>query len=286
MMTTMAALLAAAAGARHRHRLGAAPAAGHRDGRRPAAQPGADALHHAGHLHLLRQSGAALRAAAGGAAPSRSRGPQPGGARMNISRPSSPAGRHHAAHGRDRAGRRDRFQGAAGLAAAAGGFSHHLGGASLPGGSADIMASRSPRRWSGSSATSPASRDDLGQFAGHTSITMQFDLSRDIDGAARDVEAAINAARTYLPANLPANPTYRKVNPADSPIMILGLSRTITVRTSSTTKPRPSSSRSSRRSRASGRSTWAAARCPRCAWTSIPTQLASYGLTWRTCSRC
>jgi multidrug efflux pump len=48
-------------------------------------------------------------------------------------------------------------------------------------------------------------------------------LSRDIDGAARDVEAAINAARTYLPANLPANPTYRKVNPADSPIMILGL---------------------------------------------------------------
>ncbi len=52
---------------------------------------------------------------------------------------------------------------------------------------------------------------------------MQFDLSRNIDGAARDVEAAINAARTYLPANLPANPTYRKVNPADAPIMILGL---------------------------------------------------------------
>jgi multidrug efflux pump len=58
---------------------------------------------------------------------------------------------------------------------------------------------------------------------GSTSITLQFDLSRDIDGAARDVEAAINAARTYLPANLPANPTYRKVNPADAPILILGL---------------------------------------------------------------
>jgi multidrug efflux pump len=58
---------------------------------------------------------------------------------------------------------------------------------------------------------------------GSTSVTIQFDLSRDIDGAARDVEAAINAARTYLPANLPGNPTYRKVNPADSPIMILGL---------------------------------------------------------------
>ena len=58
---------------------------------------------------------------------------------------------------------------------------------------------------------------------GSTSITIQFDLSRNIDGAARDVQAAINAARTYLPANLPSNPTYRKVNPADAPIMILGL---------------------------------------------------------------
>ena len=55
---------------------------------------------------------------------------------------------------------------------------------------------------------------------GSTSITIQFDLSRDIDGAARDVEAAINAARSYLLANLPGNPTYRKVNPADAPIMI------------------------------------------------------------------
>jgi len=58
---------------------------------------------------------------------------------------------------------------------------------------------------------------------GSTQVTLQFDLSRDIDGAARDVEAAINAARSYLPANLPGNPTYRKVNPADSPIMIIGL---------------------------------------------------------------
>ena len=58
---------------------------------------------------------------------------------------------------------------------------------------------------------------------GTTSITLQFDLSRDINGAARDVEAGINAARTYLPANLPANPSYRKVNPADSPILVLGL---------------------------------------------------------------
>ena len=96
--------------------------------------------------------------------------------------------------------------------------------AGLPGASADIMAS---------SVATPLERQ-LGHIAGitemtsssslgSTNITIQFDLSRNIDGAARDVEAAINAARTYLPANLPGNPTYRKVNPADSPIMILAL---------------------------------------------------------------
>jgi len=58
---------------------------------------------------------------------------------------------------------------------------------------------------------------------GSTHITLQFDLSRDIDGAARDVQAAINAARALLPTALPSNPNYRKVNPADAPIMILGL---------------------------------------------------------------
>jgi multidrug efflux pump len=100
-------------------------------------------------------------------------------------------------------------------------------GASLPGGSAEIMAS---------SVATPLERQ-FGHIAGvtemtsqsslgTTSVTIQFDLSRDIDGAARDVEAAINAARTYLPANLPGNPSYRKVNPADSPIMILGLTST------------------------------------------------------------
>ena len=58
---------------------------------------------------------------------------------------------------------------------------------------------------------------------GSTSITLQFDLNRDINGAARDVQAAINAARGYLPANLPADPTYRKVNPSDAPILIVAL---------------------------------------------------------------
>ncbi|MGA2813170.1 MAG: efflux RND transporter permease subunit, partial [Candidatus Acidiferrum sp.] len=95
---------------------------------------------------------------------------------------------------------------------------------SLPGASAEIMAS---------SVATPLERQ-FGHIAGitemtsnsslgTTSVTIQFDLSRNIDGAARDVEAAINSARTYLPANLPSNPTYRKVNPADSPIMIVGL---------------------------------------------------------------
>lgn len=64
---------------------------------------------------------------------------------------------------------------------------------------------------------------------GNTRITLQFDLDRDIDGAARDVQAAINAARADLPSNLPSNPSYRKVNPADAPIMILSLtSETLT----------------------------------------------------------
>ena len=58
---------------------------------------------------------------------------------------------------------------------------------------------------------------------GSTSITLQFDLDRDITGAARDVQAAINASLSELPPNLPSLPNYRKVNPADSPILILSL---------------------------------------------------------------
>ena len=96
--------------------------------------------------------------------------------------------------------------------------------ATLPGASPEIMAS---------SVATPLERQ-FGHIAGitemtsssslgSTGITLQFDLSRDINGAARDVEAGINAARTYLPTNLPANPSYRKVNPADSPILVLGL---------------------------------------------------------------
>ena len=100
--------------------------------------------------------------------------------------------------------------------------------ASLPGASPEIMAS---------SVATPLERQfgriagvtemTSSSFLGTTSITMQFDLNRNIDGAARDVQAAINAARSYLPANLPSNPTYRKVNPADSPIMLLALTSNV-----------------------------------------------------------
>ena len=62
---------------------------------------------------------------------------------------------------------------------------------------------------------------------GNTSITMQFDLSRNIDAAGRDVQAAINAAAGQLPANLPGKPTYRKVNPADAPIMLLSITSSV-----------------------------------------------------------
>jgi multidrug efflux pump len=101
-------------------------------------------------------------------------------------------------------------------------------GASLPGASPQTMAA---------SVATPLERQ-FGRIAGitemtsssnlgSTSVTMQFDLSRDIDGAARDVEAAINAARGNLPSDLPSNPSYKKVNPADSPIMIIALTSEI-----------------------------------------------------------
>ncbi|MEI8210897.1 MAG: efflux RND transporter permease subunit, partial [Planctomycetota bacterium] len=94
--------------------------------------------------------------------------------------------------------------------------------ASLPGASPETMASavatpleRSLSRIAG--VTEMTSTSTLGS----TSVTLQFELDRDVNAAAREVQAAINAARSQLPANLPNNPSYRKVNPADSPIMLL-----------------------------------------------------------------
>ncbi|MGF7181933.1 efflux RND transporter permease subunit [Tunturiibacter psychrotolerans] len=97
-------------------------------------------------------------------------------------------------------------------------------GASLPGADPETMAS---------SVATPLERQfskiagvnemTSSSSTGTASIVLQFDLTRDVNGAARDVQAAINAARSQLPANLPSNPGYYKVNPADSPIMILAL---------------------------------------------------------------
>jgi multidrug efflux pump len=103
--------------------------------------------------------------------------------------------------------------------------------AGLPGASPETMAS---------SVATPLERQ-FGHIAavsemtsssslGSTGITLQFNLDRDIDAAARDVQAAINAARGYLPTNLPSNPSYRKVNPADSPIFMLALTSAVLTR--------------------------------------------------------
>src|SRR5919205_477186 len=96
--------------------------------------------------------------------------------------------------------------------------------AALPGASPEIMASavatpleRQFGRIAGLNEMTSTS------YLGSTNISLQFDLSRNIDAAARDVQAAINAARGQLPANLPTNPRYRKINPADAPILILAL---------------------------------------------------------------
>jgi len=97
-------------------------------------------------------------------------------------------------------------------------------GASLPGASPETMAS---------AVATPLERQ-FGRIAGvtqmtssstlgNTGIALQFDLNRDINAAARDVEAAINAARSQLPADMPSQPTYRKVNSADSPVLLLSL---------------------------------------------------------------
>src|SRR5580692_8334942 len=103
--------------------------------------------------------------------------------------------------------------------------------ASLPGASPETMAS---------AVATPLERQ-FGRIAGinqmtstsqlgSTGIVLQFDLNRNIDAAGRDVQAAINAARSQLPAYLPGNPTYRKVNPADAPILILSLTSDIITR--------------------------------------------------------
>src|SRR6185369_10792029 len=211
-----------APGARHRRRVRAAPAARCLDRGRPDREPGAHALHDAGHLPGLRRPRAPLPAATRAAGAG-------SGARMSFSAPfiRRPVATTLLTIG----------------LFLAGGLAYPLlpvsslpqvdfptisVQADLPGASPETMAT---------SVATPLERQ-FGRIAGvtemtsasgvgSTSITLQFDLDRNIDAAARDVQAAINAARGYLPANLPGNPTYRKVNPADSPIFMIALTSSI-----------------------------------------------------------
>src|SRR5208282_5665351 len=219
-----------AADAGRRRRLGTAPAARLFHRRRPDLQPSADPVHHAGDLSLFRPPGDAFarkrrrRRPADAPGRDRERG-------MNISAPfiRRPVATTLLTIG----------------IALAGGIAFFLlpvaplpqidiptvtVNATLPGASPETVAN---------SVAEPLERH-LGQIAdvtemtstsslGQTRITLQFGLNRDIDGAARDVQAGISAARADLPTALRSNPTYRKVNPADAPILILSLtSKTLT----------------------------------------------------------
>src|SRR6185295_9109422 len=195
----------AAADARQRRGLGAAQPARHHHGRLPDREPDADALHYAGDLPVVR--------------------PAFEPPRVNLSQPfvERPVATTLLTIGLALSGM-VAFNLLPVSPLPQVDFPTISVRASLPGASPEVMAA---------TVATPLERA-LGRIAGVTEITsssslgstrvtLQFELSRDIDGAARDVQAAINAARGTLPTSLPDNPTYRKVNPADAPIMILGL---------------------------------------------------------------
>src|SRR6185437_9341952 len=215
-----------AADARHRHGVRAAPSARPHTGRRPDLESDADAVHDARHLSVFRPAGRARDRAPGGRPPR-----PPGAGRMNISAPfiARPVATTLLTLG-------IAFAGALGFSRLPVAplpqvdFPTISVSAQLPGASPTTVAT---------SVAAPLERH-LGQIAdvsemtsqsgiGQARITLQFNLNRDINGAARDVQAAINAARADLPAALRSNPTYRKVNPADAPILILAItSKTLT----------------------------------------------------------
>ena len=144
----------------------------------------------------------------------------------------SSSGRDHAAQPVDHPGGCGGVHVPLRVAAAAGGLPGHLG---------ERLAARAPARtrwrrawrrlWSARSAPSPASTRSVNSSQGSTRIWVQFDLGKDINAAAREVQAAINASRSLLPSAMPGMPTYRKINPSQAPIMILAL----------TSKTRPTS---------------------------------------------
>ena len=225
LMTTMAAMLGAlplmigtGVGSELRHPLGIC------DRRRPAGEPGAHPVHHAGDLSVVRSAGR----------PADRRGrriPGRAGRRraVSLSTPfiSRPVATTLLTFGIAAAGAISFFQLPVSPLPQVD-FPTISVRAQLPGASPQVVAT---------SVATPLERH-LGQIAnvtemtssssvGSARITLQFGLDRDIDGAARDVQAAINAARADLPASLRSNPTYRKVNPADAPILVLTLTSDI-----------------------------------------------------------
>ncbi len=213
----------AAAGARRRHRLGTAQPARRHHCRRPAVVAIAHALHHARHLSL---HGAPARATGAdgstGATPDSSPGP---GANVNFSAPfiRRPIGTTLLAIGLFLIGAvAYAFLPVASLPNVE--FPTIFVTASRPGADPNIMAATvaapiERRLGEISGVTELTSVTSLGQ----SRITVQFDLSRSVDGAARDVQAALNAALSDLPGDLPTLPTFRKANPSAAPILILAL---------------------------------------------------------------
>ena len=222
MMTTLAALFGAMPLAlEQRHRLGAAQSARHHHHRRPAAEPVAHALHDAGDLSRDGAAQGAPEPAASRCRPSstcrRSRNLRsaPRSEAMNfpiLRTLHSPAGRHDPAGDRPVSGRRGRLPLPAGVEHADGRFPDHprlrepAGRRSGDHGGDRRRAARAPAR-----RDRRRHRDHLASSLGNTRITIQFDLTRNIDGAARDVQAAINAALTDLPGDLQTLPAMRKV---------------------------------------------------------------------------
>jgi hypothetical protein len=201
----------AAADARRRRGLGAAPSARPDHGRRPAGEPGADAVHDAGHLSRLRPAVPARRAAAAEGGPHEL--PGPGHRRPVATTLLTLASRWRARW----------LSAAAGRAAAAGRFSR------------PFRSGRAARRQSGTMAATVATplERTLGRIAGVTEMTsMQFAGHHQHHPAVRSSSATSRAPprragrhqrrARQLPSGLPSNPTYRKVNPADSPVMMSG----------------------------------------------------------------
>ena len=152
--------------------------------------------------------------------------------------------------------------------------------AALPGASPETMASSVAQPLERQFAQIPGvAQMTSTSYLGTAAVTIQFDLNRNIDGAANDVQAAINAAGGQLPKNLPSPPTYRKVNPADSPILLLSATSDTLPLTTVATPSMPSSPSRSARSPASRQVTIGGQQKPAIRVQVDPARLVAKGLS-------